>query len=130
MLYCHRMSTSHEPAMHAPTPIRGGHKVSADRSPVAPEKSAAMRNRFIVMAVNMFWQLAVAVLVPLVAAAQLGKHWHAETAGVVIGLILAIAASTLVMWRTMQVAAHLPIPKLTDAQKRAISRQYEEDDDE
>jgi hypothetical protein len=115
--------------MHAPTPLRGGHKVSADRSPVAPEKSAAMRNRVVFMALNMFWQLAVAVLVPLIAAVQIGKHFHAETTGVVIGLLLAIIASTLVMWRTMQVAASLPVPKLTDAQKRAVSKQYEEDDD-
>jgi hypothetical protein len=115
--------------MHPPTPMRGGHKVSTDRSPVAPEKSAAMRNRFIVMAVNMFWQLAVAVLVPLIAAVQIGKHLHAETAGVVVGLVVAIAASTLIMWRTMQVATNLPVPKLTDAQKRAIKKQYEEDDE-
>jgi len=119
--------------MHAPTPIRGGHKVSAkqaeDRSPVAPEKSAAMRNRAVFMALNMFWQLAVAVLVPLIAAVQIGKHFHAETAGVIIGLVLAIVASTGVMWRTMRVAASLPVPKLTAAQKRTISKQYEEDDE-
>lgn len=133
MLYWHGMSTSRGPASITPTPLRGGHKVSAaragDRSPVAPEKSAAMRGRFVGMAVNMFWQLAVAVLVPLIAAVQIGKHFHAETAGVAIGLALAVAASTLVMWRTMQAAANLPVPKLTDAQKRAVKKQYEEDDE-
>ena len=123
------MSISHGPAVHAPTPLRGGHKVSADRSPVAPEKSAAMRNRVVFMALNMFWQLAVAVLVPLIGAVQIGKHFQAETAGVVIGLVLAIAASTAVMWRTMQIASSLPVPKLTAAQKRAVKKQYEEDDD-
>jgi drug/metabolite transporter (DMT)-like permease len=116
--------------MHAPTPIRGGHKVSADRSPVAPKKSAAMQNRVVFMALNMFWQLAVAVLLPLIAAVQIGKHAHAETAGVIIGLLLAIVASTAVMWRTMRIAANLPVPKLTDAQKRAIKKQYDEEDEE
>ena len=115
--------------MKAPTPIRDGHKVSTDRSPVAPEKSSAMRNRFLVVGINMFWQLAVAVLVPLIGCVELGKHYHAETTGVVIGLVLAIAASTAVMWRTMQIVAHLPVPKLTAEQKREIKKQYEEDDD-
>ena len=89
-----------------------------------------MRNRFVLMAVNMFWQLAAAVLVPLIAAVQIGKHAHAETAGVIIGLVLAVAASTLVMWRTMQIASSLPVPKLTDAQKRKIKKQYDEEDEE
>lgn len=115
--------------MHAPTPIRGGRKASADRSPVAPDKSAAMRSRFVSMAINMFWQLAVAVLVPIIAGVEGGKALGAETAGVIAGLVVAVAASTYVMWRTMQVAGSLPVPTLTAAQKKAISKQYEEDDD-
>jgi hypothetical protein len=45
-----------------------------------------------------------------------------------VGLALALVGSIIVMWRTMQKANHLPVPKLTEAQRRQVQKQYEEDD--
>jgi hypothetical protein len=44
--------------------------------------------------------------------------------------VIALLASIAVMWRTMQVANRLPVPKLTESQRRAIKKSYEEEDDE
>lgn len=135
---------SHGPAIATPTPLRSGRKASANRvqyastaknpskasAPVAPEKSAAARGQFVGMALNMMWQLAVAVLVPVIAGVQIGKAAGSELAGTFVGLGVALAASVWVLWRTMQTANRLPVPKLTVDQKRAIRKQYEEEDND
>lgn len=88
---------------------------------------SVQRNQFLVMVLSMSWQLALAVLVPVIAGVQLDKML--DTSFVTfIGLGLAFAASAVVMWRAMQAANRLPVPKLTAAQKREIQKQYEEDD--
>lgn len=89
-----------------------------------------MRKNFFVFAANMGWQLAVVVIVPIVIGAQLDKHFHVGNLWVFVGLALALVMSTAVVWRTVQLANRLPVPKLTAAQKRAIQKQYEEDDNE
>ncbi|HUB93363.1 MAG TPA: AtpZ/AtpI family protein [Verrucomicrobiae bacterium] len=124
------MSTSHEPAIAPPTPLRGGHKAPSGDTPVAPEKSAVVRNQFVIMALNMSWQLALVVLVPIILGVKLGKVAGADTAGTFIGLGIAVIGSIAVMWRTLQTANSLPVPKLTATQRRAIRKQYEEEDNE
>jgi F0F1-type ATP synthase assembly protein I len=96
--------------------------------PVAPGKSAEIRNQFVTMAVTMTWQLAIAVLVPIIAGVQIGKAVHDETTGVIVGLVVAVTGSVVVMRRTVQAANHVEVPKLTPVQKRAVQKQYEEDD--
>jgi len=79
------------------------------------------------MALNMTWQLALVVLVPVVLGVQLDKAL--DTSFITfIGLGVAFVGSAGVMWRTMQVANRLPVPKLTAAQKRAVQKSYEEED--
>lgn len=80
------------------------------------------------MALNMSWQLAIAMLVPILIGVQLDKTFDTSHLYVFIGLAIALLTSSAVMWRTMRVANSLPVPKLTTAQKRAIQKQYEEDD--
>jgi len=82
-----------------------------------------------VAAANMSWQLAIVVLVPIVGGVQLDKAFDTSNVYMFIGLGVALLASAAVMWRAMQAANRLPVPKLTDAQKRVIKKQYEEDDD-
>jgi uncharacterized membrane protein len=77
----------------------------------------------------MSWQLAVVVLVPVIGGVELDKVFHATYVFVIAGLIVAMIGSGAVLWRTMQAANRLPVPKLTDEQKRAIQKSYEEDDD-
>ena len=76
----------------------------------------------------MSWQLAVMVLVPIIGGVELGKALGSPTVWIFAGLIVAFAGSGLVMWRAMQAANRLPVPKLTDAQRRDIQKSYEEED--
>jgi hypothetical protein len=92
------------------------------------DQSAPQRNAFLAMALNMSWQLAVVVLVPVIGGVQLDKALSTHYLWTFIGLGLALVGSAAVMWRAMQTANSLPVPKLTAAQKRRIQQQYEEDD--
>ncbi len=82
------------------------------------------------MALTMTWQLAIVVLVPIIAGVELGKKAGHESAGTLIGLAVAVLGSIVVMWRTLQTANGLPVPKLTDAQRRAVRKQYEREDED
>ncbi len=85
---------------------------------------------FISMALNMSWQLAIVILVPVVAGVQLDKHFGTSYAYTFVGLGLALIGSGVVMWRTMKVADSMPVPKLSAAEKRKIQEQYEAEDQE
>lgn len=82
------------------------------------------------MAVDMTWQLAIAVLVPIIGGVEIGKAAHAKTAGIFIGLGIAVLCSIVVLWRTLRVANQVPVPKLSEAQKREVQKQYESEDDD
>lgn len=94
------------------------------------KEEAHQRSLFLSMALNMSWQLAVVVLVPILAGVRLDKVFSMGSTYVFVGLGVALVGSTAVMWRTMQVANHLPVPKLTAAQKRAIKKSYEDEDND
>ncbi len=81
------------------------------------------------MALNMSWQLAIVILIPVVGGYQLDKHFD-MTLFTFVGLGLAFIGSGVVMWQTMQSANSLPTPKLTAAERRKIQKQYEAEDDE
>jgi hypothetical protein len=109
------------PQSSTPHSINGG-----DGSTPLPD-GTNQRRAFVMMVVTMTWQLALVVLIPVIAGVQLDKAF--DTSFITfIGLGIAFVGSAVVMWRTMQVANRLPVPKLTAAQKRAIQKQYEEDD--
>ena len=96
-------------------------------------ESGTTRNQradFLVMVANMSWQLAVVVLVPVVGGVQLDKVFKTSPVLLFVGLALALVGTVLVMWRTMQVANTLPVPKLSAAQKEAIKKEYEAEDEE
>jgi F0F1-type ATP synthase assembly protein I len=112
-------------AAHITTPQSEG----GDR-PVEGIDSSRQKSQFVGMAVTMGWQLAVAVLVPVIGGVELDKVFDTAPALLIAGLVIALLASIAVMWRTMQVANRLPVPKLTDSQRRAIKKSYEEEDDE
>jgi hypothetical protein len=84
---------------------------------------------FISMALDMSWRLALVILIPIVGGAELDKHMH-TSAYVILGFLLAMVGMGLVMWQTLHKANQLPVPKLTAAQKRAIQKQYEEEDED
>lgn len=100
-------------------------KVTDKAVPPAPASQSSV---FVGMALDMSWRLAIAVLVPIILGAELDKKFKTTPVLLIIGFILAMAGMALVMWRTLQTANRLPVPKLTAAQKREIKRLDEEDD--
>jgi hypothetical protein len=90
--------------------------------------ASSQRNIFLALALNMSWQLAIVVLVPILAGVKLDKVFGTHDTLTFVGLGLAVLGSGVVMWRAMQRANRMPVPKLTDAQKRAIKKAYEEED--
>lgn len=92
------------------------------------DQTAASKSVFLGLALSMSWQLAIVVLVPVLAGVQLDKALNSQHVWTFVGLGLAVLGSIAVMWSTMQRANRLPVPKLTAAQKRKIQKQYEEDD--
>lgn len=120
------MSTT---AAHKSTPhsARGGKTTTPEAS--LPEKSNSHRGVFLGMALNMSWQLAIVVLAPIIGGAELDKHLNTGYTFTLLGLLVAIAASSVVVWRALQVANQLPVPKLTPKQRREIQKSYEEDDE-
>lgn len=95
---------------------------------LAVSQSAPQQRQFVTMALTMSWQLAIVVLVPIIIGVELDKALKNTSLYLYIGLALAVLGSIVVMWNTMQTANRLPVPKLTEAQKRAVQKQYEEDD--
>ena len=119
------MSTSTKPATMAPTSNKG-----VQQSPSLDEARSTVQRRFVQLALNMGWQLAVVVLVPVIIGAQIDNALNTTShIFVYIGLALALLGTILVLWRSMQKANSLPVPKLSDEQKQAIKKAYEEEDD-
>ena len=107
-----------------PTANRGGLNTNSEIA----KSGALVRQHFLLMAGNMTWQLALVVLVPIYGGMELDKHLTSSNIYLFIGLALAVVGSALIMWRTMQIANRLPVPKLTAAQKRAIQKSFEDED--
>lgn len=106
--------------LSTPNPAKGEVKQNPD--------GVNQRRLFLVAVLDMSWQLAIVVLVPIIAGVELDKKFGTGNTLLFVGLGLAVVLSTVVMWRTIQAANRLPVPKLTAAQKRAIKKSYEEED--
>lgn len=119
------MSNTHKPALHTPTSVRGGAGLTTEKA----EDNGGARRQFAVYALNMSWQLAVAVLVPLLGGVALDKKLGTAPVCTLVGLAVALVCSAVVMWQAMQAANRLPVPKLTDEQRQQIQKSYEEDDE-
>jgi hypothetical protein len=91
-------------------------------------KSKTATSIFINMALTMAWQLALVVLMPIIAGVEIDKAAHSGSTFTFIGLGVAVLGSIFVMWRTMQAANKQPVPKLSEAQKKAIKKSYEDED--
>jgi F0F1-type ATP synthase assembly protein I len=95
---------------------------------VVPD-SSTQKSQFVRLALQMGWQLAVVVLVPVIAGVQLDKMLDSAPILLFVGLALALGGTIVVMWHTMQTANRLPVPKLTEDQRAAVKKSYEEDDE-
>lgn len=93
-------------------------------------KTNDLRKQFTVMALNMSWQLAVIVLLPVIGGVELDKALHTSEVWLFAGLAVAALGTVAVLWRAVQTANKLPVPKLTDEQRRAIRKSYEDEEKE
>lgn len=104
-------------------------QTSAKR-PSKNQQPSDPKQAFVFAALNMSWQLAVVVLVPVLLGAQVDKAFGTSYLGATFGIVVALAGSALVVWRALQIANRMPVPKLTATQKRAVRKAYEEDDED
>lgn len=81
------------------------------------------------MVLDMTWRLAIVVMIPVIGGFALDRHLKTSPAFSIAGFFIAMAGTAVVLWQTMQTANSLPVPKLTAAQKRAVKKSYEEDDE-
>ncbi|MGC1176961.1 MAG: AtpZ/AtpI family protein [Candidatus Saccharimonadales bacterium] len=80
-----------------PSPNGGTSPVAA---PTADTQQ--LRTQFLMAALNMSWQLAIVVLVPIVGGFELDKLFGTLPALTIIGFIAAMIGMGLVVWRQMQ----------------------------
>jgi F0F1-type ATP synthase assembly protein I len=88
------------------------------------------KRQFVVAAINMSWQLVVVILVPIIGGVELDKALKSKSLYLYVGLGVALAGMVLVLWQAMRTANRLPVPELTAAQKKAIQKSYEAEDDD
>ncbi|HEX5456577.1 MAG TPA: AtpZ/AtpI family protein [Candidatus Saccharimonadales bacterium] len=87
-------------AVPKPTPQVEGGKTQKNKY----DQAVFQQNLFIVMALNMSWQLAFVVIIPLVGGYKLDEHFDTSPVYTIIGLILAIGASFAVLYRVLREA--------------------------
>ena len=59
------------------------------------------KEMFLAKSLSMSWQLALAVLIPIVGGYYLDRYWHTQPWMTLAGVILALALSITVVWRTV-----------------------------
>lgn len=110
-----------------PTQVTRGKNATQTKT---AEQGEVVKRQFVIAALNMSWQLALIVLVPIIGGVELDKALKSNSIFLFVGLAVALIGSAIVMWRAMQAANRMPVPKLTAAQKRAIQKAYEEEDED
>lgn len=73
------------------------------------QKVAAAKQAFFVSALNMSWQLAIVVLVPIIGGSLLDDKLDMSPILTIVGFIIASAGLALVLW--MQLQKLSPTPK-------------------
>ena len=66
------------------------------------ELSMMAKNQFVVTTMNMSWQLAIAVLVPLLGGHYLDQKLNTGYLFFIIGFLTALAGMYLVVWRQIK----------------------------
>lgn len=74
-------------------------------------KTASPSSVFISMALDMSWRLAIVVLVPIIGGFKLDERFKTTPGLTITGFVIAMVGTGLVMWRTLQVANEVPVPK-------------------
>jgi F0F1-type ATP synthase assembly protein I len=94
------------------------------------ELGTVAKQQFVSAALTMSWQLVVVVMVPIIGGTLLDKAFGTEEVFLFIGLGLAVLGTIVVLWKAAQTANRMPVPKLTAAQKQAIKKSYDDEDND
>lgn len=73
-----------------------------DKPAVISTRSNSPTKEFLGAALNMSWQLALVVLVPILGGFQLDKVLNTLPAFTIIGFLTAMAGMAIVVWRAMK----------------------------
>lgn len=65
---------------------------------------AAYNSVFVSMVLGMSWQLAIAVIIPIIGGYMLDQHFNSSPWLVLSGLVVAVLATCGILWRTVQEA--------------------------
>lgn len=105
-----------------------GESVASRRTQSATQnqKTAAARQAFMMAALNMSWQLAIVVLVPLLFGSWLDTHFGMSPFGIIVGFILAMVGLSLVVMRQLK----LVTPQVTQADIDAAKKLRDQEEDE
>jgi F0F1-type ATP synthase assembly protein I len=68
------------------------------------DQAVFQQNLFIAMALNMSWQLAIVVIIPLVGGYKLDEQFNTSPLFTLIGLLVAFAGTGLVLYRVVNEA--------------------------
>lgn len=99
------MKQTTAPAM-TPSPTDGeSQSVAAVGS---PGSSTNPKTAFMAAALNMSWQLAVVVLVPIIGGFELDKKLHMLPLLTIVGFVLAMVGMAIVVWRQLQLYSPAP----------------------
>ena len=85
-----------------PSPT-GGSKQTTDNSSYRDA-----RRDFAIAVMNMSWQLAIVVLVPIIAGYQLDKVFDTAPLLVLVGFFIAMGGTAAVVWRQLQRLSPMP----------------------
>lgn len=80
-----------------PIPKKAGENINA-----TPISSTQARQMFLNATLNMSWQLAIAVLVPVIGGYELDKSLKSSPAFTIVGLVIAIILCMLVVGRVLK----------------------------
>ncbi len=76
--------------------------VKAAEQPAKTDNAKDYKRDFFVAAMNMSWQLAVVVLVPIIGGFELDKKLDTLPALTIAGFFIAMAGMGMVVWRQLQ----------------------------
>jgi hypothetical protein len=124
VVICYSREKMSKSAAHQTTPQTSGGNETVQRV-----DSSRQQSQFVSLALTMGWQLALVVLIPVFIGVQMDKHFGTSYVWTFVGLGVALIGSGAVMWRAVQRANRLPVPKLTDEQRRKVEEQYAKDDE-
>lgn len=79
-----------------PSPSRG------TKPNTSADKTYNPTSEFIAAALNMSWQLAIVVIVPILVGSQMDKRLDLTPTMTVLGFIVAMAGTGYIMWKQMQ----------------------------